>query len=210
MIASPLPSSARPLSALVPSRRTTTGTLTPTSLTAWMMPSAIRSQRTMPPKMLTRIAFTFGLERMSLKASVTRSPWRRRRRRGSSPAAAVQLDQVHRRHRQAGAVDHAGDVAVERDVVEVVLAAPRRSIGLPGEVAQRGERLLAEQRVVLDVDLAVERQREPPSLVTISGLISTSAHPSRRTAVERHRRMTNCLRSARPCQGRAEASSRAW
>src|SRR5690606_15619432 len=43
-------SSSLPASTLVPSRRTTTGTLTPTSLTAAMMPSAIMSQRTMPPK----------------------------------------------------------------------------------------------------------------------------------------------------------------
>jgi hypothetical protein len=31
------------------------------------------SQRTMPPKMLTRIAFTFGFCRISLNAVVTRS-----------------------------------------------------------------------------------------------------------------------------------------
>ena len=53
--------------------RTTTGTLTPTSFTAWMMPSAIMSQRTMPPKMFTRIARTFLFDRISLNASVTRS-----------------------------------------------------------------------------------------------------------------------------------------
>ena len=53
--------------------RTTTGTLTPTSFTAAMMPSAIMSQRTMPPKMLTKIAFTLSLDRISLNASVTRS-----------------------------------------------------------------------------------------------------------------------------------------
>ena len=34
---------------------------------------------------------------------------------------AVELDDVHRRHGEAGAVDHAADGAVERDVVEVVL-----------------------------------------------------------------------------------------
>ncbi|BAK10579.1 malate dehydrogenase hypothetical protein [Pantoea ananatis AJ13355] len=62
-----------PSSALLPSRRTTTGTLTPTSATAPMMPSAIRSQRTMPPKMLTNTAFTASSDRMILKASVTRS-----------------------------------------------------------------------------------------------------------------------------------------
>src|SRR5690606_2254576 len=70
------PLSARtlaPRSALLPSRRTTTGTLTPTSLTAPMMPSAIISQRTMPPKMLTRTACTASSDRMILNASVTRS-----------------------------------------------------------------------------------------------------------------------------------------
>src|SRR5690554_459289 len=70
------PLSARtlvPSSALLPSRRTTTGTLTPTSLTAPMMPSAIMSQRTIPPKMLTRTACTALSDRMILNASVTRS-----------------------------------------------------------------------------------------------------------------------------------------
>src|SRR3546814_8308569 len=35
--------------------------------------------------------------------------------------ATVQLDDVHGRHRQTGAIDHAADVAFERHVVEVVL-----------------------------------------------------------------------------------------
>ena len=111
------------LSAFVPSRRTTTGTATPTCLTAIITPSAIRSQRTMPPKMLTRMARTFLLDRISLKAAVTRSavapPPTSRKLAG---LAAVQLDQVHGGHGEPGAVHHAGDVAVERDVVEVVLA----------------------------------------------------------------------------------------
>src|SRR5689334_20886177 len=34
--------------------------------------------------------------------------------------AAFQLDDVHRRHGEAGAVDHAADRAVELDVAEVV------------------------------------------------------------------------------------------
>ena len=37
-------------------------------------------------------------------------------------AAAEMLDDVHRGHRQAGAVDEAGDVAVELDVIEAELA----------------------------------------------------------------------------------------
>src|SRR5208283_4229598 len=36
-------------------------------------------------------------------------------------ALAVELDDVHRRHGEAGTVDHAADRAVERDVAEVML-----------------------------------------------------------------------------------------
>src|SRR5918995_1738739 len=62
-----------PSSTLVPSSRTTSGTLRPTSLTAATTPSAITSQRMMPPKMLTRMPFTFGSAVMILNAAVTRS-----------------------------------------------------------------------------------------------------------------------------------------
>ena len=43
--------------------------------------------------------------------------------------AAVVLDQVHRAHRQAGAVDQAGDVAVEADVAQARSCAARSSAG---------------------------------------------------------------------------------
>src|SRR5690606_9495623 len=94
MIASPeFFSRALPASTLVPSRRTTTGTSTPTSFTAAMMPSAIMSQRTMPPKMLTKIAFTLSLDRISLNASVTRSllapPPTSRKLAGSPPSSLI-------------------------------------------------------------------------------------------------------------------------
>ena len=63
VILSPLfASSSRPFSTFVPSSRTTTGTLTSTCFTAVITPSAIKSQRTMPPKMFTRIARTFSFE----------------------------------------------------------------------------------------------------------------------------------------------------
>src|SRR5205814_41537 len=62
---------ARPSAAFVPWSRTMSGTETPSSPAAATTPSAIRSQRTIPPKMLTRIARTFGSRRISLKASFT-------------------------------------------------------------------------------------------------------------------------------------------
>ena len=71
--------------------------------------------------------------------------------------AAVQLDQVHRRHGEAGAVDHAGDVAVERDVVELVLGRSALHFVFLAVVAPLRQLFLTEQRVVLDVDLRVER-----------------------------------------------------
>src|SRR5699024_671790 len=70
------PLSARillPSSALLPSKRTTTGTSTPTSFTAPKIPSAIKSQRTIPPKIFTKTPFTLSSERIILNASVTRS-----------------------------------------------------------------------------------------------------------------------------------------
>src|SRR4029453_8301935 len=47
-----------PSSTLVPSSRTTSGTLSPTSLTAAMTPLAIVSHFMMPPKMLTKMPVT--------------------------------------------------------------------------------------------------------------------------------------------------------
>src|SRR4051812_6464515 len=60
-----------PFSTLVPSSRTTSGTLRPTSFTAVTTPSAMMSHFMMPPKMLTRMPFTFGSDVMILNAAVT-------------------------------------------------------------------------------------------------------------------------------------------
>src|SRR5690625_366434 len=62
-----------PSSTLVPSRRTTRGTWRLTSRAAATTPSAMTSQRMMPPKILIRMPSTWGSERMILKAAVTRS-----------------------------------------------------------------------------------------------------------------------------------------
>ena len=93
----------------------------------------------MPPKMFTRIPFTFG----SLEDDLER----RRDLLPARPAAdvekigraaAVMLDDVHRRHGQARAVDQAGDVAVQLDVIQVELA---------GLDFQRGFLLLVAHRL---------------------------------------------------------------
>src|SRR2546423_104208 len=73
--------------------------------------------------------------------------------------AARELDDVHRRHRQPSAVDHARDVAVELDVVEVELRRLYLKRLLFVEVAQRVEVRMTEQGVVVEVDLRVEREQ---------------------------------------------------
>ena len=70
--------------------------------------------------------------------------------------AAGPLDEVHRGHRQAGAVDHAADRAVELDERQAGLA--RLAIGgvLLVGVAQRLEPGMAGERRVVERDLGVE------------------------------------------------------
>ena len=107
---------------------------------ASIRPRATSSPRVMPPKMLTRIAFTFG--------SAEDQAHRRGDLVGPRAAADVEevrglaagaLHEVHRRHREPGAVDHAADRAVELDEADAGLA--RLEVGrvLLVEVAQRLE-----------------------------------------------------------------------
>src|SRR3546814_6630263 len=72
---------------------------------------------------------------------------------------AVELDDVHRRHRKAGAIDHAADVAVELDVDEVIFR--RFDFGriFFGQVAQLGKVLVAEHRIAVERHLGVEHQQ---------------------------------------------------
>src|SRR5215218_1809128 len=91
-----------PSSTFVPSRRTTRGTCRPTVFTAAITPRAMTSHFMMPPKMLTRMPFTFGSAVMIL----------------------------------TGAVDHAADGAVERDIGEVVFGGLDLLLILLGDVPQ--------------------------------------------------------------------------
>ena len=61
---------SRAFSALVPVSRATSGTLMSACFCAASSPFAISSHRVMPPKMLIRMAFTFGSERM-MRIAVT-------------------------------------------------------------------------------------------------------------------------------------------
>ena len=151
-----------PSSTFVPSRRTTSGTVRPSSLAAATTPFAMTSHFMMPPKMLTKMAFTLELCRdhleglgdlLLVRAAADVEEVRRR----DAVAGTEVLDDVHRRHRQARAVDQAADVAVERYVVEA------RGLGLELDgvlfvavldVLPLG---VAKFSVIVEVDLRVER-----------------------------------------------------
>ena len=73
--------------------------------------------------------------------------------------SAAHLDHVERRHREARAVHHAADVAVEADVGEVdLLRLELARVFLVG-VVHRGDVGMAVERVVVEVELAVERDQ---------------------------------------------------
>ena len=97
---------------------------------------------------------------------------------------AVELDDVHGGHGEAGAVDHAADLAVELDVVEVVLGGLDLGRVFLVDVAQLGDVLVPEERVVVEVDLGVEAEE-------LAGLghdqrvdLEQRSCPSRRRRVE--------------------------
>jgi hypothetical protein len=75
--------------------------------------------------------------------------------------AAMELDQIHRSHRQARAVDHAGDVAVEGHIVETMLTSLVLLFVLLAGVAPIEQALLTEQGVGLNVDLGVQGHQTP-------------------------------------------------
>jgi hypothetical protein len=104
--------------------------------------------------------FTFGSPRMILKAAVTWSfeapPPTSRKLAG---VAAVVLDDVHRAHGEAGAVDQAADVAVERDVVEASTCEASISFGSSSSRSRERRRSrMAEEGVVVERHLGVERE----------------------------------------------------
>ena len=72
-------------------------------------------------------------------------------------ASASVLNNVHRRHRQARAVHHAGNGPVQLDVVQRVLARFHFQRIFFGNIAQRLDVRMAEQRVIVERDLRVQR-----------------------------------------------------
>ena len=153
----------------------------------------------MPPKMLTKIAFTLGLLRMIWKAFVTCScvapPPTSRKFAG---AAAVVLDDVHRRHREAGAVDEAADVAVERHVGEARRASASSSTGSSSSASRSSPSSLWRNSALSSKLIFASSATTSPFLVTTSGLISSSEQSSVDEAARRARRCS-LHELPRPC-----------
>src|SRR5699024_9289212 len=70
--------------------------------------------------------------------------------------AAVQLDQIHGAHGQTGTVDHAANVTVELNVGQVVFGRLRFALVFLAGIAHGGIVLVPKQRVVVQIQLAVE------------------------------------------------------
>src|SRR5207253_6053966 len=75
--------------------------------------------------------------------------------------SAVELDDVHGRHGETGAVDHAADSAFQRDVVEIVFGRLDLFVVFLAQVAQRGNVGVAIKRVVVEANLGVETDQLP-------------------------------------------------
>ena len=69
---------------------------------------------------------------------------------------AIELDDVHGRHGQAGAVDHAADRAVQRDIGQVIFRRFDFLGVLLGLVAQREDIRMAIERIGVERHLGVE------------------------------------------------------
>ena len=71
------------------------------------------------------------------------------------------FDDVHGRHRQPRAVDHAANVPVELDVIEVVFRGFDFERIFLVNVAQFANVWMPKQRIVIEIDLGIEREQPP-------------------------------------------------
>src|SRR5690606_5342831 len=70
--------------------------------------------------------------------------------------AAGEFNDIHGRHREARAVDHTADVAVELDVVEIEVRSFDLELLLCVHVAKLSEILVPEHHVVVEIQLSVQ------------------------------------------------------
>ena len=121
------------------------------------MPLATSSPRVMPPKMLMKMAFTFGVGVDDLEGG--------RHHVGVGAAADVEevgrlaadlVDDVERAHGQAGAVGDDADAALEADVLQALLVGQLLPLVEHLGAAELVPLGMAEGGVVVEADLGVE------------------------------------------------------
>ena len=153
---------ARPSSPLVPSRRTTNGTVGLDLIERLDQPAGDLVAAGDPAEDVEqhRADLVVGkdhLDRAGDRVSFRAAPGVEEVGRRASRFG----DDVERRHRQPGAVGEDADVAVELDVGESALLGHPLLRILLGGIAQLGVGGVAEQRVVIERDLRVERLDGP-------------------------------------------------
>src|SRR5207245_6463208 len=72
--------------------------------------------------------------------------------------AAIELDDVHRGHRQTGAVHQAGDVSVETNVIKTMFRSFDFARIFLSDITQRRDFWMTIKRVIIEVKLRIERQ----------------------------------------------------
>ena len=71
----------------------------------------------------------------------------------------MQIDDVHRGHRQPGAVHHAPNVTIQGDVVEVEVGGLHLPLVLLGPVPLVEDSLLSELSVVIELQLGIQANK---------------------------------------------------
>ena len=71
--------------------------------------------------------------------------------------AAIELDDIHRRHRKPCAIDHAADIAMHRDVGQIVLFRSRLLRRHLASDRKMRRSPLAKERIVIDAQFRIER-----------------------------------------------------
>src|SRR5688572_10757595 len=70
--------------------------------------------------------------------------------------ATAQLDDIHGRHRQAGAVNHASDITIQGDIGELKLACFDFARVLLVQITQRDDIFMPIERIAIEVHLCVQ------------------------------------------------------
>lgn len=209
-------SSSLARSTFVPSTRTTSGIENPTSFAAAMIAFAMVSHLAMPPKMLTRMPFTFLSSRMILKASVTASsvadPPMSRKFAGSWPCSLMMSIVAMARPAPFTRQPMVPSSAMKfRSYFAARSSASSSSEGSPSAAIAFWRNIaLSSKSNFASIARTCPSGCASVAGVTTSGLISASEASDERNNFERFIIALTAWPSCLPLKPTAKASSRAW